>query len=181
MYENANRRLAAWGLVFAAFPEMVIIYRLGRIHSNVDPLSRLPRVPGFVSPTRHDLPSMTLSTEHEELQLLWHNFIKERELTMDSLAVTTRAQRTRLKQKESSMLTNSSPPTSEHEEACKAQKTCKPQRNAEDPNTPPNLHVYASDETVNRIIEGYKTDNDFAPMIACTIEEPQDIRKHCAY
>ena len=48
-YENANRRLAAWGLVFAAFPEMVIIHRPGRAHSNVDPLSRLPRVPSFVS------------------------------------------------------------------------------------------------------------------------------------
>jgi hypothetical protein len=29
-YENANRRLAAWGLVFAAFPEMIIIHRPGQ-------------------------------------------------------------------------------------------------------------------------------------------------------
>ena len=36
-YENANRRLAAWGLVFTAFPELVIIHRPGRAHSNVDP------------------------------------------------------------------------------------------------------------------------------------------------
>ena len=122
-----------------------------------------------------------MSTEHEELQLLWHNFIKERELTTDSLAVTTRAQRTRLKQKEPSKLTNSSLPTSEQEEACKAKKTREPPGNAEDPNAHPNLHVYASNETVNRIIEGYKTDKDFAPMIAHTIEEPQDIRKHRAY
>ena len=28
-YENANRRLTAWGLVLAAFPEMVIIHRPG--------------------------------------------------------------------------------------------------------------------------------------------------------
>ena len=69
MYENAKRRLAAWGLVFAAFPEMVIIHRPGQAHSNVDPLSRLPRVPGFISPTHKDLPSPALSTEHEELQL----------------------------------------------------------------------------------------------------------------
>ena len=38
-YENANRRLAAWGLVFATFPDMVIIHRPGRVHSNIDPLS----------------------------------------------------------------------------------------------------------------------------------------------
>jgi len=76
-YENANRRLAAWGLVFAAFPKMLIIHRPGRAHSNVDPLSRLPRVPGFVSPAREDLLSPMLSTEHEELQSLWHHFIKE--------------------------------------------------------------------------------------------------------
>ena len=76
-YENANRRLAAWGLVFTAFPEMVIIHRPGRVHSNVDLLSRLPRLPGFISPAREDLPNQALSTEHEDLQRLWHNFIKE--------------------------------------------------------------------------------------------------------
>ena len=37
-YKNANRRLAAWGLVFTAFPEMVIIHRPGRAHSYIDPL-----------------------------------------------------------------------------------------------------------------------------------------------
>ena len=77
MYENANRRLAVWGLVFAACPEMVIIHRPGRAHSNMDPLSRLPRVPEYVSLAREDLPSATLSTEHKELQHLWHNFVKE--------------------------------------------------------------------------------------------------------
>jgi hypothetical protein len=41
VYENANRRLAAWGAVFVAYPGLRIIHRPGRIHSNVDPLSRL--------------------------------------------------------------------------------------------------------------------------------------------
>ena len=44
-YENANKRLAAWGLVFAAYPQLIIVHRPGRTHSNVDPLSRLPRIP----------------------------------------------------------------------------------------------------------------------------------------
>ena len=94
-YENANRRLAAWGLVFVAFPELVIIHRPGRVHSNVDPLSRLPRIPEFVSPARGDLPSQTLSTEHGELQQLWHDFIKKQELAIDSYPVTTRTLRKR--------------------------------------------------------------------------------------
>ena len=51
-YENANRRLAAWGTVFSAYaPNLTIIHRPGRKHSNVDPLSRLYR-----APPPHDLP-----------------------------------------------------------------------------------------------------------------------------
>ena len=45
-FENANRRLAAWGAVFSAFaPHLDIVHRAGRVHSNVDPLSRIPRAP----------------------------------------------------------------------------------------------------------------------------------------
>lgn len=50
VYENANRRLAAWGAVFAAYPGLKIIHRAGRVHSNVDPLSRMPRIPPHTSP-----------------------------------------------------------------------------------------------------------------------------------
>lgn len=77
MYENANRRLAAWGLIFAAFPQMVIVHRPGRVHSNVDPLSRLPRIPIFTSPARDDLPDAKLTTEHVDLWKAWETFIKE--------------------------------------------------------------------------------------------------------
>jgi hypothetical protein len=45
VYENANRRLVAWGAVFAAYPGLKIVHRAGRVHSNVDPLSRLPCTP----------------------------------------------------------------------------------------------------------------------------------------
>ena len=83
MYKNANRRLTAWGLVFTAFPEMVIIHRPGRIHLNVDPLSHLPRIPNFMSPARDDLPDHSLSTEHDELQKVWNMFIRNRELVTE--------------------------------------------------------------------------------------------------
>ena len=55
VYKNANRRLAAWGAVFAAYPGLKIVHRPGRVHSNVDPLSRLPRIPQHHSPMRDDV------------------------------------------------------------------------------------------------------------------------------
>ena len=90
-YENANR---TWGLVFAAFPEMVIVHQPGRAHSNVDPLSRLPRIPTFTSPARDDLLEPALTMEHEELQKTWLAFIKEQELAVE--ANTTIAQAARM-------------------------------------------------------------------------------------
>ena len=40
-FQNVNRRLLTWGLVYSAFPNMKIVHRAGRVHSNVDPISRL--------------------------------------------------------------------------------------------------------------------------------------------
>ena len=40
-FQNVNRRLLSWGTMFAAYPGMKIIHRAGRVHSNVDPISRL--------------------------------------------------------------------------------------------------------------------------------------------
>ena len=67
VYENANRRLAAWGAVFAAYPGLKIVHRPGRVHSNVDPLSRLPRVPQHSSPVRDDLASISSDEERRNL------------------------------------------------------------------------------------------------------------------
>ncbi|GJF00952.1 polyprotein [Phanerochaete sordida] len=78
-YENANRRLAAWGAVFSAYkPGLTICHRPGRVHSNVDPLSRLPRdlktgevrgPPAHDSPAHDYTPTLkpdnSLAAEHE--------------------------------------------------------------------------------------------------------------------
>jgi hypothetical protein len=62
-FQNVNRRLLVWGLVFAAYPDLDIVHRAGRVHSNVDPISRLRRrVPFFEAP-------LTDPTEHIELGL----------------------------------------------------------------------------------------------------------------
>ena len=69
-YENANRRLAAWGAIFSAYaPKLEIIHRAGRVHSNVDPLSRLPRAPPLhVSPLERDEPSIRAKETLDERQ-----------------------------------------------------------------------------------------------------------------
>lgn len=69
-YENANRRLAAWGAVFSAYaPKLEIIHRAGRVHSNVDPLSRLPRAPpSHISPIEPDEPSIRAKETLDERQ-----------------------------------------------------------------------------------------------------------------
>lgn len=50
MIATTTGGLAAWGAVYAAYPGLKIVHRPGRIHSNVDPLSRLPRIPPHNSP-----------------------------------------------------------------------------------------------------------------------------------
>ena len=69
-YENANRQLAAWGAVFSAYaPKLEIIHRAGRVHSNVDPLSRLPRAPpAHVSPLEMKEPSIRAKETLDERQ-----------------------------------------------------------------------------------------------------------------
>jgi hypothetical protein len=63
-YQTVNRRLMKWGLTFSAFPKMVIVHRAGRVHSNVDPISRLERrVPIFISPKDHKDHNIDLSKQ----------------------------------------------------------------------------------------------------------------------
>ena len=158
-YENANRRLAAWGLVFAAFPQLVIIHRPGRAHSNVDPLSRLPRIPTFISPARMDLPTPSLSTEHEELQSAWRAYLEERERAVEVKLVGSRDS------KEGKTL---------------EEKT--PRENQSNENHPRlGLHVYVNDETVARFATGYASDKSFKALFSRLHSEGFDERKYRAY
>ncbi|THH26480.1 hypothetical protein EUX98_g7699 [Antrodiella citrinella] len=63
-FQNVNRRLLTWGTVFAAYPGLRIIHRAGRIHSNVDPISRLRRrIPMQEGPITTDNVSLTLGDQ----------------------------------------------------------------------------------------------------------------------
>lgn len=42
-FQTVNRRLSNIGIYLAAYPDMVIVHRAGRVHTNVDPISRLRR------------------------------------------------------------------------------------------------------------------------------------------
>ena len=68
MYENSNRRLASWSTVFSAFaPHLKIMHRPGRVHFNVDPLSRLKRhTPGNISPPAGVEPTLSFASQVEE-------------------------------------------------------------------------------------------------------------------
>jgi hypothetical protein len=66
VYKNANRRLAAWGAVFTAYPGLRIIHRPGGIHSNVDPLSRLPLALPHESPVLEDCGTIVPDEEKQK-------------------------------------------------------------------------------------------------------------------
>lgn len=65
-FQNVNRRLLTWGTVFAAYPGLKIIHRAGRVHSNVDPISRLRRrIPYQDGPSSDPTDALQL---HQELE-----------------------------------------------------------------------------------------------------------------
>lgn len=68
MFQNVNRRLLTWGTVFSAYPNLKIVHRAGRVHSNVDPISRLRRrVPTHDSPTVDATQHISLSADEDPL------------------------------------------------------------------------------------------------------------------
>ena len=68
-FQNVNRRLLTWGLVFSAFPNMRIIHRAGRVHSNVDPVSRLRHhIPPQESPLDNDFNPLKLKPPEDPLR-----------------------------------------------------------------------------------------------------------------
>nr|GAT59874.1 TY3B-TY3B protein [Mycena chlorophos] len=63
-FQNVNCRLLTWGTVFSAYPGLRIVHRAGRVHSNVDPISRLRRrVPFQDSPTSDPTPAIDLTED----------------------------------------------------------------------------------------------------------------------
>ena len=169
-YENSNRRLGAWGTVFAAYPDMKIIHRPGRVHSNVDPLSRLARLPMYVTPSRNDLPDDSLSTEHEELAKTWIEFLASREDAATPALTVTR----------SKAKGASEPPTvavkiSKKNPAPVGSEQLLERRKSQVPSVDllpsPRLHMHASDEVIERFVLAYAKDQEFSGAYQRTLTE----------
>jgi hypothetical protein len=73
-FQNVNRRLLTWGTVFSAYPDLKIVHRAGRIHSNVDPISRLRRrVPIQDSPNSDKIPTVELTGGEDPLKNMYED------------------------------------------------------------------------------------------------------------
>src|SRR5439155_11875124 len=71
-FQNVNRRLLSWGTVFAAYPGMKIIHRAGRVHSNIDSISRLRRrIPLQEGPVSDDTPHLVMTNEDSPIKSLY--------------------------------------------------------------------------------------------------------------
>lgn len=165
-YEHANRRLAAWGAVYSAYaPGLEIVHRAGRIHSNIDPLSRLPRaLPEHHSPIEEGAP--TINTTGAEQKLPDNGYIAEpakratfTAYTLEdcmegrvSVFTATRAQKER-----------------EERESLEEITVTKEQGNAEREsfvlweasNPPPNIQVSIDAQLVEEFVKGYRQDEAF--------------------
>ena len=89
-YENANRRPAAWGAVFGAYPGLDIVHRVGIVHSNVDPLSRLRTIPPHQSPVE-DNATHLLTSLPDTAMISWDDAV-ERVPAAKAAFLSTRAQ-----------------------------------------------------------------------------------------
>src|ERR1700743_3212602 len=87
-YQGVNRRLLTWGVIFNSYPKMHIVHRAGRVHSNVDPLSRMAtNIPLFKAPVKD--PEIPLELGSEELHgEEWRNQFYDRK-PAEAFAVDT--------------------------------------------------------------------------------------------
>ena len=86
-FQNVNRRLLTWGLIFSAFLNMKIVHRAGRVHSNVDPISRLRRrQPIQEGPINVELASLKLKPMEDPLKNMFEELGPQFEETLLTVA-----------------------------------------------------------------------------------------------
>lgn len=189
-YENTNRRLATWGTIFAAFPGLEIVHREGRVHSNVDPLSRLPRAPPpHVSPNIEEGPTLTPNNSLVEAQEKAYQSVPARRATyvswdiLDCLEnsrsawVVTRAKSYEeplpSRDEEGAQTKEHFYPTDRNEyemtddesstadEVVKEAPIRKEYEGATQKPQPPHLNIFVSEELVEKFVQDYQQDSFF--------------------
>src|SRR5260370_33180529 len=86
-YKNANRRLAAWGTVFGVFLGLDIMHRAGKVHSNIDPLSRLLRILLHQSPAVDETKPISDAISEQPIKA-WESVIKDPALKATFMVTT---------------------------------------------------------------------------------------------
>ena len=104
-FQNVNRRLLTWGLVFSAFPNMKIVHQAGRVHSNVDPVSRLRRsIPPQEGPLDNEFNPLKLKPTEDPLRNMFEELGPKFEEKL--LTVATRFAEAELQYEDDRMTTN---------------------------------------------------------------------------
>ena len=155
-YENSNRRLAAWGAIFSAYaPNLEIIHRAGRVHSNVDPLSRLPQAPpSHISPIHDNELTITTDSDLAEKQECQAELMPAH----TAFAIWSLDDCLEGRQSVWSMSTESQGSSDALDELDASTDYW----NAQNP--PPNLHVAVDDTFLEEWVKGYQTDHFFGPI-----------------
>ena len=189
-YENSNRRLAAWGAVFSAYaPGLEIIHRAGRVHSNVDPLSRLPQAaPDHTSPEAESGPSIIAdSTLIEEQERAFDRSPAREAFTAWSIAecleglksawsTETLSDDTDLPQAESDDDTEQ---TIQEDDDLDTLPVSEEYWNASNP--APNLHVEMDPEFIEGWVRDYESDKSFSSIWKDEKREPGNWKQDGRY
>jgi hypothetical protein len=148
-FQNVNRRLLTWGVVYAAYPDLDVVHRAGRVHSNVDPISRLRRrVPFFESPAVD-------SIEHVELKLA---SVGAEEKDWQERLFERHARRTNLARARSSPCTASDIAISTQEPIINSSTR---QENLEEPV----VIVQPNEDDIRHYAKGYTDDSFFSELL----------------
>lgn len=172
-YESTNCRLAAWGAVYSAYaPGLEIVHQPGRLHSNVDSLSRLPRAPpDHTSPQDESGPTLELSAAGNNLIPSSGDSEPARRATFivftlddclegyTSAWAITRAQKQAAEQEEHPL----EPAQGDKSEIPKVQEKLAQESFLlwEADNPPANMHIHLEAEVLECFVAGYQKDEAF--------------------
>lgn len=170
-YENSNRHLAAWGTVFSAYtPNLSIVHRPGRKHSNVDPLSRLYWAPPPQdSPAIDDTVALEMSPIHIDFssnpslgKAVFMVFnINNCLMEIKDTSINTRSTNQKNNTPPEEKLT---PPNHRNEIMDRVVLADQPDKYWGATNPPPNIFVHLEEKTILEWIKGYAEDPHLAKI-----------------